>query len=82
MQERAGARTWMAETGSVKLLRCSLSNTTGVLLSLNISKYKVPAEWYAMYRLREKTLYTWQEERPLEETVKSVPALQIQSTSL
>ena len=82
-QKRAGARTWMAETGSVRFLRCSLSNTTGVLLSQNSSKYKVPAEWYTMYRLREETLlYTWQEERPLEETVKSVPALQIQSTSL
>ena len=73
----------MAETGSVKLLMCSLWNTTGVLLSQNSSKYKVLAKWYAMYRLKEKTLlYKWQEERPLEETVKSVPALQIQSTNL
>ena len=81
MQERA-ARTQVADMGSVNLLRYSLSDTTRFLLSQNISKYKVPAEWYAMYRLREKTLYTWQEERPQEESVKSVPAFQIQSTSL
>lgn len=41
--------------GSVNFLRYFLSNMTGVLLSSqNSSETRVPADWYAIYRLREK----------------------------
>lgn len=69
--------------GSVNFLRYFLSNMTGVLLSSqNSSETRVPAIWYAIYRLKEKTLYPCQEERTLGKTVKLAPALKTQSSSL